>query len=307
MIICLGTTPTMQRSMRFKSITVDEVNRAIMVDDYASGKSVNCARVLHSLGAEVMCTGFLGGRYAGEFRANLDASKIAHDFVSTSAPTRLCITAIDLSAGTATELIEESSAVEVQDVQRLLRTLRELAPRATGLVLSGSLAPNVPDNFYQLCLEACRCDLSLVDARGLALQHALFAKPTVVKPNREELSATTQITIDSDRALHQAIDAMHKQGTRNVLVTDGPRPAIASDGFHRWRITVPKIEVVSPIGSGDSVAAGIVHALSQKQSFLDAAQLGLACGMANALTDRAGHLDPHILPSLVAKLAVHPL
>src|SRR5580765_2845376 len=108
MIICLGTTPTVQRTMTFERLTLDSVNRASHVHEYASGKSVNAARVLHTLGDDVLATGFLGGERAAFFRSDLDRSAIAHDFVTVDAPTRLCTTVIDRSGGTATELIEES-------------------------------------------------------------------------------------------------------------------------------------------------------------------------------------------------------
>ena len=50
MILCLGTTPTMQRTMLFPRVRIDEVNRAAEVREYASGKSVNVAKVLKTLG-----------------------------------------------------------------------------------------------------------------------------------------------------------------------------------------------------------------------------------------------------------------
>ena len=46
MIVCLGTTPTMQRTMLFDRVEIDAVNRAVEVREYASGKSVNVAKVL---------------------------------------------------------------------------------------------------------------------------------------------------------------------------------------------------------------------------------------------------------------------
>src|SRR4051812_6926587 len=113
MIITLGTTPTVQRTMTFARLEIDAVNRAKSVRQFASGKSVNCARVLHTLGEPVRTTGLVGGD-AGKFmRADLDAAKIAHDYADTSpVETRLCLTLVDEAAGTATELVEESRAVD---------------------------------------------------------------------------------------------------------------------------------------------------------------------------------------------------
>src|SRR4051812_33973313 len=136
MIICLGTTPTVQRTMTFEHLTLDGVNRATHVHQYASGKSVNAARVLHTLGDDVLATGFLGGDSGKFFRDDLDRSGIKHDFVSVDPSTRLCITVVDQSTATATELIEEAAAVTGVDVAKLLQKLMKLSADAEVLVLS---------------------------------------------------------------------------------------------------------------------------------------------------------------------------
>ena len=44
MIVCLGTTPALARTMEFDGLAVDAVNRATRVYEYAAGKAVNAAR-----------------------------------------------------------------------------------------------------------------------------------------------------------------------------------------------------------------------------------------------------------------------
>src|SRR5438552_3130749 len=119
MILCLGTTPTVQRTMAFAQLNIDAVNRAIEVRETASGKSLNVARVLHTLGEPVIATGFLGGETGQFIRDDLDRCGIAHDFVSVTPRTRTCTSVIDQSAQTATELIQESSEVEADAWDRL--------------------------------------------------------------------------------------------------------------------------------------------------------------------------------------------
>src|SRR3954468_17447969 len=111
MIVCLGTTPALQRTMTFDRLRLDAVNRARSVREYASGKSINAARVVTTLGRPVVATGFLGGDSADACRRDLDAAGIAHDFASVAPRTRMCVTVVDGGAGTATELIEEPGAV----------------------------------------------------------------------------------------------------------------------------------------------------------------------------------------------------
>ena len=61
MILCIGTTPALQRVMMFRKLAVDAVNRAVETLDGVAGKSINVAKVLHTLGEEGLAMGFIGG------------------------------------------------------------------------------------------------------------------------------------------------------------------------------------------------------------------------------------------------------
>src|SRR5437868_15026783 len=95
MILCVGTTPVMQRTMSFAQLQIDAVNRAFHVTDTASGKSINVARVLHTLGEDVLATGFLGGDRGRFIRDELRAADIDHEFIEVEPATRMCITILD--------------------------------------------------------------------------------------------------------------------------------------------------------------------------------------------------------------------
>src|SRR5690348_2984252 len=136
MIVCVGTTPVYQRSMVFERLVPDDVNRATEVSAYASGKSVNVARVLHTLGERPELVGFEGGLTGTALALDLKAAGIPHCLVNVGPPTRECITLIDRSAGTATELVEEARAVFPDDWQRLDELLDNVLPGADACVLS---------------------------------------------------------------------------------------------------------------------------------------------------------------------------
>src|SRR5690349_1574364 len=185
MILCVGTTPVMQRSMVFDSLTLDEVNRAVDVSDYASGKSINVAKVAHTLGEEVLATGFLGGDNGRFIRQDLNDLGVAHDFVGVEPRTRMCVTVIDRKSGAVTELVEESREVESIAWETLRTRVTDLLPESKLLVLSGSLPPKAPQDFYAFCIERASAAnvRTILDASGEPLRQALPRKPFVVKPN----------------------------------------------------------------------------------------------------------------------------
>jgi len=304
LIICLGTTPAVQRTMTFEHVVIDDVNRAIQTRQYASGKPINAARVLHTLGRRPLACGFVGGETGAFIRRNLDEISLAHDFVEVAPATRICVTMVDRSAGTATELIEEAAAVNSGDGDLLLEKLRSLMGQCEGLILSGKLAPGVAGDFYARCVYEARGKLVVLDGSGEALRRALAAGPTIVKPNRGELAETVGMTIDSDASLKTGIGKLIAAGPKWVVVTAGGGKTVVSDGNRFWGISTPTVRVVSPIGSGDSFAAGLAAAVCAGEDVPQACRLAVACGAANAMTPFAGHLRREDVDALLPGIVV---
>lgn len=292
-ILTLGATPAWQRTIGFDRFTVDAVNRSSDVRDYASGKSINVARVLHEMGAKVITIGFAGGVRGELMKNDLDSAGIEHDFQIVSAPTRQCITIIDRKSRTATELVEESLPVAHEDWAGLDRKVRRLGERCGWWILSGSFPPGAPADFYARFLPLAHRlgAMAIIDARGEPVRLALAEGEFILKLNREELGATVRRSITTESELRVAVlDAVPRAGT--AVVTLGAGGSMASDGRSVWRISSPKVEAVSAVGSGDAYAAGMVIGLSRDLPLPEACALGSACGAANALTSLAGHVDP---------------
>ena len=180
--------------------------------------------------------------------------------VQVDPATRMCITLVDRSAGTATELIEESKPPAACAYEQLISTLRELLPRAAGVMLCGSLPPGAPTNFYADCVSAVVTAgrIVLLDATGEPLRRALGSHPTIIKPNRSELSQTVGAPVETDAELKSAITQLLSMGPKWAVVTNGSKETVASDGTAFWTISTPSVKVISAIGSGDSFAAGLM-------------------------------------------------
>jgi tagatose 6-phosphate kinase len=308
MILCVGTTPVWQRSMVFERVKNNDVNRAAAVYDYASGKSVNVARVLHTLGKEVTAVGFAGGGRGEAMLADLRRAGIVNEFVDVAAAeTRQCVTVIDRAARTATELVEESKSVPPEGWTRLEATLDRLLPAATACVLSGSLPPGAPQDFYLRCLRRAPAGVSVVlDARGEPLRRALGHGRFIAKLNRDELAATVGRALESEGRLLAAMRGVMPPDGR-VVVTAGPDTVLAAEAKRAWRITPPKVVAESAVGSGDAFAAGMVMGLLEDGSFAEACALSAACGAANAMTELAGFLSPDDVRRLRAEVRVEAL
>jgi tagatose 6-phosphate kinase len=309
MILCIGTTPAAQRVMTFGKVEFDAVNRARNTTDGIAGKSVNVAKVLAALGARPIAVGFAGGETGRELLRALSKRGIENHFVSVAAPTRQCISVVDELSGTVTELVEESRAVEIGDYEQLQASIEQLLPKCDAVVMSGSLTPGGPLDFYRtitLTANESRV-LTVVDAQGPPLIQALTAQPGVVKPNRNELAATVGQTLASEAEVVWAMREVHRRGAARVIVTAGKAPTLALDGDQLWRIETPTIQAVNPIGSGDAFTAALVWRLVLKDSLGEACRWGTAAGAANALSALPGELEADVVKKLAERVTVTSL
>lgn len=304
MILCVGGTPAMQRTLSFERLIPGAVNRAKEVRVTASGKVTNTARVAATLGSRTLFVTFLGGD-SGRFVArSLDEEGVPCDVVWTEAPTRTCATLLH-DEGEATELVEEAGAVSAGDAAALEEIARKHLPEAHALCLIGSLPSGVPEDFYARLVEAANNAgvPALVDAQKAPLRQALAAKPFIAKPNLDEAVATLGLPEGSDA--RDAARALVEAGARWALVSEEAKGSVLGDDSGRTRrMESPKLEAVNPIGSGDSLAAGFLHSLTQGASVPEATAYGTACAAANVLTPTSGVVRLSDVEELLSEVRV---
>jgi len=249
--------------------------------------------------------GFAGGATGDFLRSVLERAGSAHELVRAG-KTRTCITIVDETNATATELVEESHPVEPAAWETLRERFLEHLTKAKMLVLSGSLPPGANAHFYAWCAQEAhaRGVTCMVDGSGEALRLALSARPMVVKPNRAELAKTLGVSIDDNAGLKSAIRELISRGPAWAIVTMGKEGAVVSDGKKFWRIAAPAIRAVSPIGSGDAFAAGTAAAILDGVALPDAARLGAACAAANAMVPVAGFLRREDVDGLLPRISL---
>ena len=62
------------------------------------------------------------------------------------------------------------------------------------------------------------------------------------------------------------------------------------DGYY-YKVKVPSIEVVNPVGSGDSMIAGFAVSALRGYDFEYQLKIAAACGTANAMEAETGKVD----------------
>lgn len=248
----------------------------------AGGKANNVARVAAGLGWPVIATGLAGGRAGAFILEQLQSAGITTAYLATPHESRTCLTVVDPARQSVTELREKGEPVAAELAAAFVTHFAALARTAQLVVLSGSLPPGLPSDYYAR-LAAQSAAPVIVDAAGPVLAAVPSARPLLLKPNRDELAAWAGAPLPDLAAVRRAAAALQAAGAQNVAVSLGAEGLLLLAGETAWHLRAPQVQVHSTVGSGDSLVAGLAVGICRGLSLPEAARLGVACGTANAL------------------------
>lgn len=307
MILTVTMNPSIDISYALDKLSLDDVNRVQQVSKTAGGKGLNVTRVLSQLGDSVMATGLIGGKLGEFLTEQLDSQDIPHSFYPISGETRNCIAI--LHEGNQTEILEQGPSVSQKEADGFLKKFEELLLEAKLVVLSGSLPSGLPSSYYVTMVELCQKHglPVVVDCSGQALEELLKSesKPTVIKPNLTELSVLfgDELTADPE-VLKEATSQKLFDGIDWVIVSLGAQGAFVKNGDKFYRVIIPKISVVNPVGSGDSTVAGIASSLVAKEGSIELLKKANTLGMLNAQESETGYVNLANYDQLVNQIKV---
>lgn len=307
MIVTITMNPSIDISYPLETFKLDTVNRVSNVTKTAGGKGLNVTRVLKQAGADVTASGLIGGYLGESIKKDLDEAVIKHSFSQINGETRNCIAI--LHEGKQTEILESGPVISDDEAQAFLTHFEELAKEASILSFSGSLPAGLPKDFYKQMIAICnKYDKPVVlDCSGESLKLVLEgpAKPLLIKPNTEELSDLLgkDITDDFDE-LKKALAEPLFDGIEWIVVSMGAKGAFAKHHDTFYYVEIPKIDVVNPVGSGDSTVAGLTLSLDQGKSDDEILKTGNVMGMLNAQEPLTGHVNMNNFQNLFDRLKV---
>lgn len=290
MILCVSPNAAIDKTAIVSPFRLNQIHRPQQVLALPGGKGCNVARALKRLGESPVVTGWVGG-FAGQFiEAGLRHEGIETAFVQTDFESRTCLSILDPENNTLTELYENGAPIPADRLDALIEQVRALAGQCEVITLSGSLPAGVPTDFYAQLIEIAHGAGKRVflDASGEALKRGLDAKPFLIKPNRKEFSDLIGRELPDVAAYAQAASEVAAHSGTTVVLSLGADGAIAANAQDVCHIKPPTLKVTSPVGSGDSLLAGVTYGLLRGYSLVDALRYGVAAGTANALNIGAG-------------------
>ncbi|MDV8020927.1 1-phosphofructokinase family hexose kinase [Rhodococcus sp. IEGM 1330] len=293
MMVTLTANPSVDRTVTLDAPLVrGGVHRASTSATDPGGKGVNVARVLGGSGVEALAV--LPANVGDPLLDAMAAKGVRYSAVPTSGPARTNITVSEVG-GTTTKINEPGATVSERTRAELRERILSLAVDAEWVVLSGSLPPGLPVDWYAELVTALRATSAKVavdtsDEPLLALAAAFpESAPDLIKPNSEELAQLTGY--DSEElesaaaqgdptAAIAASTILLGRGVGAVLATLGSAGAVLVTEDGSWYASPPPITAVSTVGAGDSSLAGYILADAENCSDADKLRRAVAYGTA---------------------------
>ncbi|HFI0287860.1 TPA: tagatose-6-phosphate kinase [Streptococcus suis] len=307
MILTITLNPSVDIAYQLNQFRLDSVNRVEKVQKTAGGKGLNVTRVLKQIGEDVLATGFIGGELGNDVINQLYQNHIKSSFVEISGETRNCIAI--LHEGQQTEILEQGPTIQEHEALNFIEHLSNLLSKVEVVVISGSLPKGLESDYYVKIVELCKkFGVAVVlDCSGEALKKVLESneKPTVIKPNTEELSQLIGSDVtDENQELQSVLSSQMFQGIEWIVVSLGAKGAFAKHKDKFYRVRIPKIDVVNPVGSGDSTVAGIAASLAHALPDVELLKNANILGMLNAQEEQTGYVNLEHSEELYSQIEV---
>lgn len=306
MITAVSLNPCIDRTLKVKKFTYGGLNRAAAARSDAGGKAINVAITASKLDVAAECIGLLYKENGRIVENKLLGSGTACDFLWLEGRVRTNIKIQDESTGEVTEVNEAGMPVTEETLDKMLDLITAHAATSDYLVLTGSLPPGCPEDFYRTIIEQvegldCRC---VLDAEGEKLNEGIKAMPFLVKPNLYELETALGHGFGSLKEVRDAALGFVEKGVTNVAVSMGAKGALITNGDETWYAPRVDVPVQSTVGAGDAMVAALTAGFLGDRELVDVLRMGVAAGSASCMTEGTQLMEKATYKNLLESIEV---
>ncbi|OCG17832.1 1-phosphofructokinase [Gilliamella sp. WF3-4] len=253
----------------------------------AAGKGINVAKVLSDLDVKLTVGGFLGKDNRVGFNLLFQSLSVVDQFQTVEGRTRINVKLTEENSE-VTDLNFSGFTITEQDWQSFVNNSLEWLKDIDLVAISGSLPTGVPLDKFTNWMEQVKaiCPKIVFDSSRDALVAGLKAKPWLIKPNDKELEMWVGRKLPTLEDVKEAAMELVNDGIENVVISLGSKGALWVTQNEAWLAKPPKCQVVSTVGAGDSMVAGIMYGLMTSLSIKDT--LVFASSVAALSVEQAG-------------------
>lgn len=288
-----------------KAIENGTVMRVSAVRNTAGGKGLNVARNIKLCGEQVLATGLVGGYNGKYLEFLLKRDEINYQFKHIQGETRSCINILDPEYS-STEYLEPGCEVSKEEEEAFLAYFPQIIRESDVVTISGSIPKGMSKDIYKRMIGQIKAagKKVILDTSGELLECGIEAKPTMVKPNQDEIELLFQTKIESrEQVIHYA-EELHKKGIPYVVISLGGDGALLVCEKGIFQGKPPKVEVENTVGCGDSMVGAFAVALQRNYEPEEALRYAVSVATANAMSPNTGDFDPKNSEEIRGKIEI---
>jgi 6-phosphofructokinase 2 len=289
-IVTITLSPCIDKSSSVQSLIPEKKMHCRSPKLEPGGGGINIARAIKKLGGEATAV-FPSGGYTGRYFNHLmEKENIDCIIIPIKNETRENIIVQEESTQKQYRFGMPGTMLERMEWEEILAAINKI-PGPGFIVASGSLPPGVPIDMYGRFAEIAKNKKAkfIADTSGTALLHAAEKGAFLLKPNLNELCTLAgRDKIELQDAEMEAKKIIDKYPVEILVVSLGESGALLVTKKESLSVSPPPVKVVSTVGAGDSMLAGMVLALQQHKPFKEMLEYGVACGTAATLNPGTG-------------------
>lgn len=291
---------------RLARIELGEVNTVETLGLFPAGKGINVAKVLKDLGMDVAVGGFLGEDNVGDFEQMFKKQGLEDKFHRVAGKTRINVKITETEAD-VTDLNFLGYEISPQVWQQFAADSLAYCLDYDIVAVCGSLPRGVTPELFAAWLNQLHQEgvKVVLDSSNAALTAGLTARPWLVKPNHRELEAWVGHKLNSEAEIIAAAQQLKAQGIENVIISRGAEGSLWINHEGIVKAQPPKCEnVVSTVGAGDSMVAGLIYGVAQGLSKAETLAFASAVSAFAVSQSNVGVSDPALLDPILNQVKI---
>lgn len=256
----------------------------------AGGGGINVARMIHRLGGKARAFVALGGATGDRLARLIAAEGVEAVRFDGPGETRESLSVTDRATGAQYRFVLPGPRWTKTLGAAAIRAVVAEAGEGALVVLSGSLAPGLPDDLpARLSGRLARCGGRLVlDTSGATLKCAATPpRPAfVLRMDEQEAETLAAGRLKTRGDTADFAEALVRKGAAEaVVIARGADGSVLAAREGRWFAAAAEVPVKSKVGAGDSFLAAFTLSIARGQSLPRALQEGMAAASATVMTE----------------------
>lgn len=283
MIYTLTLNPAIDYYMSMGNFQLGSLNSLEEGYTLPGGKGINVSKVLKNFSVESKALGFVGGFTGDYIKKHLNEYEIESDFIELQENTRINIKL--KTKDSETEIAGKSPTISRENVKELLKKFEEIK-KDDVVILSGSVPNSISKSIYADIIKLLPKDCKVIlDTRGLHFVEGLKEGVFLTKPNNHELEEFFNRKLNNIEEIIQAGKDLQALGSKNVLISLGKDGSILITEKEVYIGNAPQGKLISSVGAGDSMMAGVVYGIAKGMTLEDSYKYGIASGSSTAFSE----------------------